>query len=231
MDSVTSPPPDQTTTRPLGVGEPLPVVDLPEPEEWAKSAAQGLFALLNGEVPGSGDTTTVTLLAILLLLVVFAITVVSRKITRGLELANPTAVGLQLLFLLVIDLLVVPFSVWWDGLRGLVTPALPPEGSDATLLGGLAGFTALASGLNWYVMNHYRDKGYGMGSRVGYLAGLRGERRDVRAVGMTFRDPAPNTASDLQERRSVAVSRVRRRPARSGRGRVSVPYSCPRPCM
>ena len=33
MDSVTSPPPDQTTTHPLGVGEPLPVVDLPEPEE------------------------------------------------------------------------------------------------------------------------------------------------------------------------------------------------------
>ena len=33
MDSVASPPPDQTTTHRLGVGEPLPVVDLPEPEE------------------------------------------------------------------------------------------------------------------------------------------------------------------------------------------------------
>src|SRR5215208_3057912 len=33
MDSVTSPPPGQTATHPLGVGEPLPVVDLPEPEE------------------------------------------------------------------------------------------------------------------------------------------------------------------------------------------------------
>ena len=284
MDSVTSPPPDQTTTHPLGVGEPLPVVDLPEPEEvfgvphlgrkevvkfvlgpslialgisigsgewllgplnvgtlgfvgvgwiitvsallqvfynlefsryvlatgevpivgfgrippgawlwipfslialffafiwggWAKAAAQGLYALLYGQVPTAADTTTVTLLAILLLLVVMGITMVSRKITRGLELANLTAIGIQLLFLLAIDLFVVPFSVWWDGLRGLLTPALPPEGSDATLLGGLAGFTALASGLNWYVMNHYRDKGYGMGSRVGYLSGLRGERR------------------------------------------------------
>ena len=62
------------------------------------------------------------------------------------------------------NLFIVPFSVWWDGFRGLITPALPPEGSDATLLGGLAGFTALASGLNWYVMNHYRDKGYGTGT-------------------------------------------------------------------
>jgi hypothetical protein len=33
MDSVTSPPPGQTATHPLGVGEPLPLVDLPEPEE------------------------------------------------------------------------------------------------------------------------------------------------------------------------------------------------------
>jgi hypothetical protein len=91
---------------------------------------------------------------------VLGITVVSRKITRGLELTNLTAIGIQLVLLLIIDLLIVPFSVWWDGFRGLITPALAPEGSDATLLGGLAGFTALASGLNWYVMNHYRDKGY-----------------------------------------------------------------------
>jgi hypothetical protein len=99
----------------------------------------------------------VTLFAILLL-VVMVITMVSRKITRGLELANLTSIGVQLLFLLAVDLFILPFSVWWDGFRGLITPALPPEGSDATLLGGLAGFTALASELNWYVMNHYRDK-------------------------------------------------------------------------
>jgi hypothetical protein len=136
----------------------------------------------------------VTLSAILLLLVVMGITMVSRKITRGLELANLDAIGIQLLFLLVIDLFVVPFSVWWEGFRGLITPALPPEGSDATLLGGLAGFTALASGLNWYVMNHYRDKGYGMGYRVGYIAGLRGERREVASVGVTFPDDEKHRA-------------------------------------
>ena len=52
---------------------------------WAKAAAQGLYALLYGEVPTAADTTTVTLLAILLLLVVMGITMVSRKITRGLS--------------------------------------------------------------------------------------------------------------------------------------------------
>jgi hypothetical protein len=43
-------------------------------------------------------------------------------------------------------------------------------------------------------MNHYRDKGYGMGHRVGYLAGMRGERQQVRAVGLTFPDDEKNAA-------------------------------------
>jgi hypothetical protein len=141
---------------------------------WAKAAAEGLFSLVNGRVPAVGDKFVVELFAILLLLAVLAITVLSRKVTRGLQLVNLGSIGVQIAVLLVIDLALVPFSVWWDALRGLLTPALPPSGSDATLLGGLAGFTALASGLNWYVMNHYRDQGYGMGHRVGFLSGLRG---------------------------------------------------------
>ncbi len=37
MDSVTSPPPGQTATHALGVREPLPVVDLPEPRRSSAS--------------------------------------------------------------------------------------------------------------------------------------------------------------------------------------------------
>jgi hypothetical protein len=159
---------------------------------WAKAAAEALFALLNGHVPADGDKGVVELLAIVLLLAVLAITAFSRKVSRGLQLANLGSIAVQIAVLLVLDLVLVPFSVWWDALRGLVTPALPPEGSDATLIGGLAGFTALASGLNWYVMNHYRDQGYGMGYRVGFLSGLRGERQEVLAVGATFPDTEHN---------------------------------------
>jgi hypothetical protein len=42
-------------------------------------------------------------------------------------------------------------------------------------------------------MNHYRDHGYGMGHRVGYIAGMRGERRELLPVGVTFRDTPENT--------------------------------------
>jgi hypothetical protein len=172
---------------------------------WAKAAAQALFALINGAAPGDADTTTVTLLALLLLAVVFIIAVVSRKISRGLELANAGSIAIQLVLLLIIDLIVVPPAVWWDALKGLVTPALPPPGSDATLIGGLAGFTALASGLNWYVMNHYRDKGYGMGYRTGFIAGLRGEQRAVLPVGITFRDDDRNASLWRRWKRLIYV--------------------------
>ncbi|HYJ68583.1 MAG TPA: Nramp family divalent metal transporter [Nocardioidaceae bacterium] len=69
-----------------------------------------------------------------------------------------------------------------------------PEGITASQLGGLAGFTALASGLNWYVMGHYRDKGYGMGHRTGYLSDMRGDRTEVLASGVTFPDDPKNAA-------------------------------------
>ncbi len=125
-------------------------------------------------------------------MLVFLITAAARRISRALELANWVMVGTILIALLAVDLLVVPFSQWWEGIRGFLTPAAPPAGITATQLGGLAGFTALASGLNWYVMGHYRDKGYGMGYRVGYISGLRGERTTILASGVTFPDDERN---------------------------------------
>ncbi|MEV0586453.1 Nramp family divalent metal transporter [Nonomuraea sp. NPDC050310] len=160
---------------------------------WAASAGQGLYALVHGVVPPRGAEEP-RLWAIALLLLVFAITAAARRVSRALELANWGMIGAILAGLLLIDLFVVPFELWWEGIRGFFTPAAPPPGITATQLGALAGFTALASGLNWYVMGHYRDKGYGMGHRAGYLSGLRGEKREILASGVTFDDSPENTA-------------------------------------
>jgi hypothetical protein len=44
-------------------------------------------------------------------------------------------------------------------------------------------------------MNYYRDKGYGMGSRAGYIpALLGGEKHEVAAIGTTFRETPENAA-------------------------------------
>jgi hypothetical protein len=161
---------------------------------WAASAGQGLFALIVGRVARPDEAEWTRVLAIVLLFVVFLITVLARKVSRALELSNWVMVGLLLSVLIIVDLAIVPMSVWVDGLEGLVTFTSPPAGITASTLGGLAGFTALASGLNWYAMNHYRDKGYGMGHKVGYIAGLRGGRQEIRPVGVTFRDTPENAA-------------------------------------
>src|SRR5215207_4878575 len=160
---------------------------------WAASAGQGMYVLVHGEVAPSGAEEP-RLWAMALLVLVFLITAAARKISRSLELANWVMVTVILLTLVLIDLFVVPFGLWWEGIRGFVTPAMPPEGITATQLGGLAGFTALASGLNWYVMGHYRDKGYGMGHRAGHIAGMRGTQVELRDFGVTFPDDQKNTA-------------------------------------
>ena len=159
---------------------------------WAASAGQGLYALVHGEAPPSGAEEP-RLWAIGLLVLVFVIAASARRVSRALELANWSMIGSILIGLILIDLFVVPWELWWDGIRGFFTPAAPPDGITATQLGGLAGFTALASGLNWYVMGHYRDKGYGMGYRTGFISGLRGERKEVAPVGFIFPDDAANT--------------------------------------
>jgi hypothetical protein len=130
---------------------------------WAASAGQSLFVLLTGRIPQSADLPAVRLIAVGLMGTVFLITLFGKKIGRTLELVNWVVVGFILITLLLVDILVVPFSKWAEGIVGLLTPALPPRGTDATLIGGLAGFAAMASGLNWYALNYYRDKGYGMG--------------------------------------------------------------------
>lgn len=56
-------------------------------------------------------------------------------------------------------------------------------------LGAVVGFAGLTAGLSWAFFAHYRDKGYGMGHRVGFLAGGRGEQKRLRSY-LTRRLPA-----------------------------------------
>jgi hypothetical protein len=103
---------------------------------WAAAAGQSLYALIYGHAPGPDEIQTARWLAIGLLVLVFLIAAGARKVSRALELANWVMVGGILLFLLVIDLLIVPWSIWWEGIRGFFTPARPPEGITATDIAG-----------------------------------------------------------------------------------------------
>jgi hypothetical protein len=109
---------------------------------------------------------------------------------------NWTLVLSILVLMLVIDVLIVGWSDLGDGLEGMFRPALPPAGTEAIDIGAVAGFAAMASGLNYVFMNYYRDKGYGMGSRSGYIPGLLAGRdvEPVAPIGTTFRETPENAA-------------------------------------
>ena len=162
---------------------------------WAAAAGDGMFVLVTGEIPGPEDRTTSRWIAVGLIGAVFVITLFGRKISRTMELVNWVLVIVILILMLVIDIVVVGFDDLLDGLEGMFRPALPPAGTDATDIGAVAGFAAMASGLNYVFMNYYRDKGYGMGSRAGYIPALLGGRKhEVAAVGTTFRETPENAA-------------------------------------
>src|SRR5207247_512256 len=61
--------------------------------------------------------------------------------------------------------------------------------------GALEGFTAFASGLKFVLIRYYRDKGYGVGSRIVFIAGLvGGTQEEIRDSGATVRDTPENAA-------------------------------------
>jgi hypothetical protein len=163
---------------------------------WASAAGASLFTAVTGDIPGEGDLNTTRWLAVVLIAVVFVITLFGRKISRTLELVNWVLVSFILVTLVIFTAIIASGSAWLDGIEGLFRPALPPEDTPATEIGRVAGFAAMASGLNYVFMNYYRDKGYGMGSKTGYIPGLLApaEARDVQIapVGTTFRESEEN---------------------------------------
>src|ERR671918_556232 len=79
---------------------------------WAASAGQSLFALVNGRVHETAELQQTRWYAIGLLVVVFLIAAAAHRVSRALELSNWVMVGVILLTLIVVDLIVVPWSVW-----------------------------------------------------------------------------------------------------------------------
>src|SRR5205807_1303616 len=167
----------------IGVSRPpLPVTDLPEPEEVFNikgrigpkqlvlyvlgpsmialgiSIGSGEWLVGPRTVRGAGGVVGIGCVGLgALLLVVFVITLFGKKISRTLEIANWIMVVFILASVAIIAIIVVPATVWGSSFASLVIPAAPPSGTSATNLGALAGFTALASGLNYVAISYYRD--------------------------------------------------------------------------
>lgn len=162
---------------------------------WAVSAGTSLFSLVAGRTYAPQELELVRLLGVGLLVVSFGVLLIGQRVERTLEALQAIFLPYILIGLLLIAIVIVPASYWLRTLAGVLIPARPPAGTDPSLLGALAGFTALASGLNYMFIGYYRDKGFGMGSRMGFIPGLFGGKPQLpEATGRTF---AENERNDL----------------------------------
>lgn len=159
---------------------------------WAANSGPTIFATFAGRMPGAGDASTIKVIGIGTFLLCIAIVAFGGKVERMLEWVNTFMVIFIVVFLLVVDVLFVPAAVWWAGIKGFFGFGeqgfqLIPQGANWVLLGALAGFAGNGGIGNVYTTNWVRDKGYGMGSVVGYIpSAVGGKMVKVSPIGSIF---------------------------------------------
>jgi hypothetical protein len=168
---------------------------------WAATAAGAIFFLFMGHLPVMPqDEDARYFIGVGTFLACVFILLLGSRIARTLEVLNWILVACILGGFLVLGLLFVPATTWGSAFAGFVgfDPAARafsflPEHLDILLLGALVGYSGGGGVLNITLSNWARDKGYGMGSRVGHIAGALGGRKSrLAGTGFMFEPDAEN---------------------------------------
>lgn len=161
----------------------------------AGSAAATLFGAWMGRMPGAPDQGTQAWIATGLIIGVVAILSFGGTIERMLEYFAWTMLAVVFTFLVAINIAFVPFSHWVETFTGFFSFSGLPKPIDWGLIGALAA-TAGSGGIgNLTVTNWVRDKGFGMGSKVGAIpSAVGGVEIKLSHVGTVFPANAANLA-------------------------------------
>ena len=162
---------------------------------WAATAAGAIFFVFLGRLAAPpADAGTIYLIGVATFLAFVVVLLLGKRIARTLEILNWILVAVILGGFLVLGLIFVPASTWGAALAGFTGFStatgsfnfLPP-GVDMLLLGALVGYSGGGGVLNLTLSNWARDKGYGMGSRVGHIGGaLGGKKSHLADTGFIF---------------------------------------------
>ncbi|HUP23948.1 MAG TPA: Nramp family divalent metal transporter [Thermoanaerobaculia bacterium] len=167
---------------------------------WAANAAGAVFFLYARRLAGPGDAGSVYWIGVAMFLLCVVILLFGRRIERTLELLNWVMVVCILGSFLVLALLFVPAETWLAGGAGLVGLdsegggfSLLPVGVDWVLLAALVAYSGAGGVGNVTLTNWARDRGYGMGERVGYIpAAVGGKKVQLAHTGFMFAPDEPN---------------------------------------
>jgi Mn2+/Fe2+ NRAMP family transporter len=117
------------------------------------------------------------------------------KVYNTLEVVLGTKLFLVLAFLLIVDLCFVPWSAWGTVWNGFFNPTRVPEHIDWALIAALVGYAGVGGMGNSAVSNYVREKGWGMGGKVGAIpSAFGGHRITLSHIGMVCRRGPEATA-------------------------------------
>jgi hypothetical protein len=165
----------------------------------AGSAAATLLGAWISRMPGAADQPTQAWIATALILAVVVILCFGGTIERMLEYFAWLMLGAVFLFLIAVNVAFVPAQHWLLTFAGFFRLSGLPHPIDWGLLGALAA-TAGSGGLgNLTITNWIRDKGFGMGARVGAIpSAVGGHAVTLSPVGTVF----PATPANLESWRA-----------------------------
>jgi Mn2+/Fe2+ NRAMP family transporter len=145
---------------------------------WAAASATAIAALQLGRLPGPADSSLVLAWGIVLLFISLFILHVGRKIQRTLELINWPIVVMIVVLVAIGVIAGAPAWAWGDIAKGLFTPYLPlGKGADWFAMSAAIAYIPAGFGFNLMISSYARDKGWGMGYRVGYIPAVVGGKK------------------------------------------------------
>lgn len=154
---------------------------------WAFAAATAATAAFIGKIPGTSESTLVLIVGIILTFIVIGIVSFGSTIERTLEIAQWIMIFIIIISLIIVNILVAPANKAIEDFIGFFNFGYLPAGASAILLGALAGYAGAGGLNNTTVTNYYRDKGLGMGAKVGAIPALVGGKKiTVSSVGKVF---------------------------------------------
>ncbi len=167
---------------------------------WAGAAAGASFYLFAGQLPGAGDTGAVYWTGVAIYLACVVILLVGRRIEHTLEILNWVLVGTVLMGLTILCLIAAPPDRWIAAATGFAGYdwyagefSFLPRDADWFLIGAFAAYSGVGGVGNLTLSNWSRDKGFGMGSVVGYIsAAAAGEKAAPLAHTGSVFAPSPD---------------------------------------
>jgi len=154
---------------------------------WAFAAATAAVAAFIGKIPGAEESMLVLIAGIILTFIIISIVSYGGTIERTLEIAQWVMIFFIIISLAVINILVSPVDKAVEVFKGFFSFGYLPAGASIVLLGALAGYAGAGGLNNTTISNYYRDKGFGMGAKVGAIPALIGGKKiTVSPMGKVF---------------------------------------------